>query len=104
MCGVCLSMSVLGASRGLVKMADNNNNKGTSRRKKTEVCGHCNSRVDQGICCDCCRFWVHFTCRGLTKEEGEMWAKLGARAEFYCSLPSGTVNRLRHSSLTALGP
>ena len=25
-------------------------------KKKTEICGHCQTRVNDGICCDCCGF------------------------------------------------
>lgn len=95
-------VSVLGASHKVVKMADANNNKGLTRRKKAEVCGHCNSRVDQGICCDCCKFWVHFTCEGLTKEEAGVWTKLGARAKFYCTVRN--CEQIAVQFINSIGP
>ena len=36
--------------------------------------------------CDCCGYWVHFTCEGLTDDEARVWKKIGKRAKFYCSV------------------
>lgn len=64
-------------------MASANVNRG---RKKTEICGHCSAKVNEGICCDCCGFWVHYKCEGFSEEEARVWGKMGKRAKFYCSV------------------
>lgn len=64
-------------------MATANVNKG---KKRTEICGHCSAKVNEGICCDCCGFWVHYKCEGFSDDEARVWAKMGIRAKFYCSV------------------
>lgn len=64
-------------------MAHANVNKG---KKRTNICGHCQVRVNEGICCDCCGFWVHYKCEGLSEEEARVWNRMGSRAKFYCSV------------------
>lgn len=82
-------------------MAGSNVNK-TVAKKKLEICGHCNSRVMQGICCDCCGYWVHYRCEDISDDEAKAWGKLGSRARFYCTVRS--CNQIAKQFIECMGP
>ena len=66
--------------------------RGPNKARPKNICGHCNNEVksrgqgSDGIECDCCRYWVHAQCEGISQEKYKMWQTIGDRAKFYCSV------------------
>lgn len=83
-------------------MAEANVNKEAGKIKRMEICGHCQSRVEEGICCDCCKFWVHFKCEGVSEAEARVWDKMSKRAKFYCSVRN--CEQIAEQFINSIGP
>lgn len=45
-------------------------------------------REAEGVCCDCCNYWVHYNCEGILDDEAKIWSKMGPRSRFYCTVRS----------------
>lgn len=71
---------------------DSKSDTDTAGDAEKSVCGHCAKNVTKrgknshGLTCDCCGFWVHIECEGMTMAHYKMWKELGNRAKFYCSV------------------
>ncbi len=86
-------------------MMEANVNKGATGReklKRMEICGRCSKGVDEGICCDCCKFWVHFKCEGLTESAAKVWKQMGSCARFYCTVRN--CEQIAEQFINSIGP